>query len=430
MTPRLLALLLALAALTWSACLESGRNGMTGDVADTTTTDAGCEADSACDDGDPCTWDECVVATGECRHWEAPYGAREQPYAECQQDSECDDGDPCTADYCELGPDGCGYGAVCVHEETPGDGCYGCKQTGCADANPCTTDLCQDDGTCAFVPSEDCAFACNGTNLTSHTTALYSSSYGAAVKLAGFVRPDFETVCLDGGCQCSGMPALADEGGEQIGLRPLPSTNGDDSAWYCRYDYCVNETPACAPLQYDALYWVWGTITDRYSYAYSGAEYPGDAPGAPRQPMDVLDVWDYCLQTNAAGLVGRYAGTYTTQAYPGVSYDLEAVIFVDAGDGQLKITLSEPDCPSCGQTAIAGLFPYTTAVTTGDGWLSFEMVSPAICNAIVPPPFARLESRKSVLTGVYHEPLLGGDGDSDGDVSYCAYGELTLSRLP
>jgi hypothetical protein len=64
-----------------------------------------CELQSDCDDGDACTIDSCVDATGVCSH----------------ANVDCDDGDPLTADSCDPA-------TGCVHEpSTPPahTGCYG-----------------------------------------------------------------------------------------------------------------------------------------------------------------------------------------------------------------------------------------------------------------------------------------------------------------
>ncbi|TNF36815.1 MAG: hypothetical protein EP329_04730 [Deltaproteobacteria bacterium] len=419
MTPRPLSPTLPLlAALALAGCLEAGRTGATSDTleADTTT---GCTAES-CDDGDPCTWDECVAETGLCQHWQAPMGAREAPWVECSADTECDDGDPCTLDRCAL-DDACGYGARCVHEAA--DGCYGCQQTGCDDGNPCTLDLCLEDGSCDFVPAEDCAYGCGGSDVTSHLDALYSMTPGASVKLAGFVRADYEVSCDGDGCGCATLPALADGTGDSIALTPSPSII--DAQWSCSQDHCINASPLCEPLHYDASYWVWGTIEDRYAYPYAGG---ADAPsGAPRPPSDLLRVWDYCLQTTETALIGRYSGTFTTNAYPDLTFTLEGVMALD-DTGALALTLSEPDCPTCGQTAIGYAFPQTVPVEVGDGWISFALETPTICNALYPPPVATLASHRNTLSGSYQNAPIG--TGSDGDVAYCAAGQLSLTRLP
>jgi hypothetical protein len=71
-----------------------------------------------CDDGDPCTIDECV--DGECVF----------------TPMDCDDGDPCTIDRCVDGK--------CVF--TPMD---------CDDGDPCTSDACVD-GVCVHTPITNC----------------------------------------------------------------------------------------------------------------------------------------------------------------------------------------------------------------------------------------------------------------------------------
>ncbi|TNF36814.1 MAG: hypothetical protein EP329_04725 [Deltaproteobacteria bacterium] len=430
------------AAVSLTACLEAGRGGESTDTSasdtytstDTTVvqdtresvdtsevdTSTTCTSDASCDDGDPCTVDFCELDLGVCRNYPAPSGLR-APW-ECDVDADCDDGDACTFDSCVHVDDGCGYGyAYCTHDEA--DGCYGCQVTGCDDGNPCTVDVCEDDGSCSFAPAESCAFACNGTNVTPHGDAMYGL-IGDAVKLAGTVRPDAYTACLDGSCECTGMPGLFDSNGQSFGLHPYPSSTGDDTAWTCQSNYCTNETPVCAPLQHDAAYWVWGTTEQRYDYMYAG----GSEAAVPAMPQDLLAVWDYCLQTNAAGLVGRYAGTLTTQTYWNTTFSLEGEIYVDAA-GQLMLTLSEPECPSCGQTAISYFFPQTVPVYAGDGWISFEIETPTMCNAIMPPADATLYSHQSTLSGAYHDKLVGGSG-GQGDIAYCAYGEISLSRLP
>ena len=65
-----------------------------------------------CDDGDPCTIDECDPATG-CFHIpdaDDPvcYGPES---GSCESDADCDDNDPCTEDYCDPAT-GCGHEAV------------------------------------------------------------------------------------------------------------------------------------------------------------------------------------------------------------------------------------------------------------------------------------------------------------------------------
>jgi len=52
----------------------------------------------ACFDGDPCTQDTCVEATGDCVVPAPPIA----DCTNCAGDPACDDADPCTTDYCKI----------------------------------------------------------------------------------------------------------------------------------------------------------------------------------------------------------------------------------------------------------------------------------------------------------------------------------------
>jgi DNA-binding beta-propeller fold protein YncE len=89
-----------------------------------------------CDDGDPCTLDEC--AEGSC--W-----AQWILGCFCRDASDCDDGDVCTLDSCT--------GGRCVHGTAALPGCCG-ADADCDDGDPCTLDRC--DGTrCRVDPAPD-----------------------------------------------------------------------------------------------------------------------------------------------------------------------------------------------------------------------------------------------------------------------------------
>ena len=423
-------------------CLEAGRGGETSDTlggdtaaSDTTVaTDTGVQTDTnvdlcagkSCDDGDPCTYDECEPATGECQHYQFPSAPPEARYPMCNVDDDCDDGNPCTADTCVPDGGGCGTVAWNYCSSEPIVGCGGCQVAGCDDGNPCTLDICHSDGSCEFVPAEDCAFGCSGVDVRSHSDAMYSLAPGTPVKLAGAIAPDAYALCDDAQCNCSGDPGLVDAAGMYMGLSPGSPTNGDDSAWYCNYNYCSDQTPVCAPVLYDAAYWMWGTTYSRYDYA-AASDPAGAAVAVP--PADALSVWDYCLQTTPTALVGHYAGTYTSDAFWNNTFGLEADLFISS-DGRLMARLYEPECILCGVSAIGDLFPQTVPVTVGDGWIAFDVASPTICSAILPPPTAKLFSHRNTLAGDYHDKLLGGGGGGEGDVAYCAHGMLSLTRQP
>ena len=136
-----------------------------------------CTGSPPCDDGNPCTVDECV--NGVCIHTPALAGSvcslpNGMPgvcdgtgnciESECTGTPPCDDGNPCTIDVCVNG--------VCVHTPAlagsacslpngmPGvcDGTGNCIESGCTgtppcdDGNPCTIDECVN-GICVYTPA-------------------------------------------------------------------------------------------------------------------------------------------------------------------------------------------------------------------------------------------------------------------------------------
>ncbi len=108
--------------------------------------DRGCGASGSCDDGNPCTGDECVPARG-CRHVVLPDGAGCGDGDRCNgaetcragictagTSLACDDGNACTMDACTA-QHGCTHAAV--------TGCQTCTgAVACVDGDPCTTDAC------------------------------------------------------------------------------------------------------------------------------------------------------------------------------------------------------------------------------------------------------------------------------------------------
>ena len=95
-----------------------------------------------CNDDDPCTIDVCDAQTGDCK---------ETPLV-------CNDDDPCTIDACVSESDGCVFSALCDDNDpctvdTCTDGT--CAQAPlCDDKDPCTTDTCSN-GVCSNV-EKDC----------------------------------------------------------------------------------------------------------------------------------------------------------------------------------------------------------------------------------------------------------------------------------
>ena len=121
-----------------------------------------------CDDGKPCTYDNCIA--GQCQHPPAS-GPCDDGSACTQQEAcefdkcigktvDCSDGNPCTLDNCDP-VKGCSNpldnGAACSDGNscTIGDACNGglClpgTATECLDNNPCTTDSCSAIAGCIF----------------------------------------------------------------------------------------------------------------------------------------------------------------------------------------------------------------------------------------------------------------------------------------
>jgi len=159
----------------------------------------------SCDDGDPCTLDECNPFTGECSH---------TPIAGCcTQDTQCVSGDPCVGRYCDQATNKCvfvdyscndydactldycdaetglcqheGLGLecldqceldadcwrnngggnycslpTCVYDPVAGHNkCQG-QDILCNDGNSCTNDRCRPSLGCVFLPNRTCNAEC------------------------------------------------------------------------------------------------------------------------------------------------------------------------------------------------------------------------------------------------------------------------------
>ena len=118
----------------------------------------GCTTGEDCDDGNPCTVDECI--------WDGTCKYSPEPYVECDDDNACTTEDTCTGE------------GVCVG--TPGT-------VDCDDGNPCTTDTCDPAKSCVFSPADGAG--CDDGNLCT----------------------EFD-VCIDG--ICTGDEAKCDDGND------------------------------------------------------------------------------------------------------------------------------------------------------------------------------------------------------------------------
>lgn len=101
--------------------------------------DPGCLKDSHCDDGTPCTDDQCV--DGKCVYKVVPDC--------CDDDGDCADNDPCTSEKCVMDASG-----MTLCQFIPIEGCCH-EDVECEDGDPCTDDFCADN-LCAHEPIPNC----------------------------------------------------------------------------------------------------------------------------------------------------------------------------------------------------------------------------------------------------------------------------------
>ena len=134
--------------------------GLTNFTTVTAQAEGGCFDDTDCDDGNPCTVDQCVPFFGgtclnlllpdgaSCSDGDFCNGAETCLGGTCMPGTDpCDDNNACTLDGCVLG------GSSCVHFPSPP----------CNDNNFCTTDSCAPATGCVFTPgSMQCNAACGG----------------------------------------------------------------------------------------------------------------------------------------------------------------------------------------------------------------------------------------------------------------------------
>ena len=220
----------------------------------------GCQADAACDDGNPCTDDRCTG--GSCTHLDI--------------NAACDDGNACTL------LDVCGAKGVC----TPG------AVKGCDDGNPCTADGCNPaTGACGntaqnALPCSDgdacttgdvCSQGgCNGAALACDdgkvcTTDGCDKATGCAHAAApGSVPCDDGDLCTFG----DACEAGACKGGAALG----PSGKGCDDGKPCTADTCDPKT-GCVSTNSDGTACDDGLACSKGDACKGGACKAGDETG-------------------------------------------------------------------------------------------------------------------------------------------------------
>ena len=119
-------------------------------VDDLSVQDLGCSSDGACEDGNACTKDTCILASGLCTHPLEPNGAK------------CEDGFACTTNSCSAGTcqaqpvacddqDACTTDDACVEGDNATYSCIPGVAKVCDDGTPCTTDSCDKQAGCLHV---------------------------------------------------------------------------------------------------------------------------------------------------------------------------------------------------------------------------------------------------------------------------------------
>jgi MYXO-CTERM domain-containing protein len=200
------------------------------------------DCDEDCDDGNPCTDDSCVQATGECLHVFNGAG--------------CDDGDLCTVldkclnGMCQGKPLSCDDGHNCTQDFCQPD--VGCIHNGqddmCDDGNPCTADSCSAVSGCQNTPAD---VACSDGNLcTSGDQCVAGVCVSGAQK-----ECDDNNVCTQdwceeetGNCIYLGQPGNCDDGDVCTGNDACQdgACVGELLSDCCATDdECVNPTPEC-----------------------------------------------------------------------------------------------------------------------------------------------------------------------------------------
>ncbi|MFT7579808.1 MAG: hypothetical protein ACI9MR_001474 [Myxococcota bacterium] len=409
--------LTTVAALVASGCLADTRSGRmdtsdtadTGDTVDTSDTTNRC-SDVQCDE---VCGAFCDPATGQCVEPEQAAAEFAQPTPECFEDADCDDGDPCTPDACIDERDECGYGRVyCVSYDVQ-ELCDLCADTdACDDGDPCTADGCDPfTGQCTATSIPGCRTnGCSGGNITPHADITNGDYMGRPVTVAGTLRASAYGACDDGPQNRCRYDTVLRDGGRTLSLY---DSDAPGELWQCTSAGIDFVSEGCSPAHEGGAYWVWGTAQfGGYQPEPAGAS--GDVPSVPLPASDSVAVESFCLQTNAAGLVGAYAVSVTAW---GVTQEFGAEIFLTP-EGRLRWSVDLDSCLCDGGTVDCVcdmVSAHTSAIELGDG--DIRVALRGTFNA-TSQPFdvdIQLFSNRNTLSGVTSPAWGSGGGEPPAD---------------
>ncbi len=294
-----------------------------GYCSDDVTCGEGCNNDGDCDDGDECTQDVCVLATGQCT------------YGDILAMGLCDDGNVCTDESCDsLVPGGCVWtnntdpcsdGDACTENDVcAGGSCQPGPPLNCDDGNPCTdnscdsilgcqtvnnTDLCDDGDACttgdictagACVPTG--TLVCDDTNLCTDDSCNPAS--GCVFTNNSLACDDGDActtgdTCTGGSCVPTGIltcddgnPCTDDTCDSVTGCSFVNNTNACDDGNACTGgDVCGGGICAGAPITCDDL----NDCTDDTCHPITGCLFTPNSD--PCDDGDACTTGDTCMGT-------------------------------------------------------------------------------------------------------------------------------------
>ena len=237
----------------------------------------------ACDDGNTCTGDSCVAATG-CKHAVKSNGTGCDDADPCTTDEvcaggvckglakSCDDANACTSDLCDDKTGECQHvaqtnlpcddGKPCTKNDMCDAGTCKGANLQCNDANPCTSDECDPKtGTCTYTALTDGAACTDASLCTSNDQCKSGKCQGTDWLVSG--QCDDKNDCTTDGCQkisgCLHVPADAktcDDGDPCTTLDKCASTTCKGVAKdcadtnKCTSDSCDTTSGACKHTQF------------------------------------------------------------------------------------------------------------------------------------------------------------------------------------